>query len=56
MPPPSLILASSSRYRQELLSRLRLPFSVRLPDIDEAPLPGEAPEETALRLARSKAE
>ncbi|HEX8956586.1 MAG TPA: Maf-like protein [Burkholderiaceae bacterium] len=56
MPSPSLILASSSRYRQELLSRLRLPFSVRLPDIDEAPLPGEAPEETALRLARSKAE
>ena len=53
---PPLILASSSRYRQELLARLALPFSVRVPDIDETPLPGEAPEATALRLARRKAE
>jgi len=53
---PPLILASSSRYRQELLARLRLPFSVRVPDIDETPLPGEAPEETAMRLAQRKAE
>ncbi len=56
MPTPPLILASSSRYRQELLARLRLPFSVRVPDIDETPLPGEAPEQTALRLAQRKAE
>jgi septum formation protein len=52
---PSLILASSSKYRQELLSRLHLPFEAMTPDIDESALPGEAPEATALRLARSKA-
>jgi septum formation protein len=52
---PRLILASSSRYRKELLSRLRIPFDVLAPDIDETPLAGEAPETTALRLARNKA-
>jgi septum formation protein len=51
-----LILASSSVYRRALLERLRLPFEVMLPDIDESALPGEAPETTALRLARAKAE
>jgi septum formation protein len=54
-PPPRLILASSSTYRAELLGRLRLPFEVMVPDIDESPLPGETPEGTALRLARAKA-
>jgi septum formation protein len=54
--PPRLILASSSAYRRELLGRLRLPFEAIAPDIDETPLPGEAPEATALRLARAKAE
>jgi len=53
--PPQLILASSSAYRRELLSRLRLPFDVMVPDVDETPRPGEAPEATALRLARAKA-
>ena len=53
--PPRLILASSSTYRKELLSRLRLPFEVLAPDIDETPLPGEKPVDTALRLARAKA-
>jgi septum formation protein len=53
--PPRLILASSSRYRRELLGRLRLPFEVLVPNIDETPHPGEAPEETALRLAKEKA-
>jgi len=52
---PSLVLASSSAYRKELLSRLRLPFDVAVPDIDESPLPGETPSATALRLAREKA-
>lgn len=52
---PRLILASSSPYRTALLQRLHLPFEVRVPDIDETPLPGEAPEETALRLAEEKA-
>ncbi len=50
-----LILASSSAYRRELLSRLGLAFEAVAPDIDETPLPGEAPEATALRLARAKA-
>ncbi|MCR2567900.1 Maf family protein, partial [Salmonella enterica] len=39
---PSLILASSSRYRKELLSRLRLPFTAISPDVDETPQPGES--------------
>jgi septum formation protein len=52
---PRLILASSSRYRRELLERLRLPFEVHLPAVDETPLPGEAPAATALRLAADKA-
>ncbi|GJI94950.1 Maf-like protein [Duganella caerulea] len=50
-----LVLASSSAYRRELLSRLQLPFDVAVPDIDEAPLHGETPSATALRLAREKA-
>ncbi len=54
--PPRLILASSSAYRKQLLSRLRLPFDAASPDIDETPLPGETPAETALRLAVAKAE
>jgi septum formation protein len=52
---PRLILASSSAYRRELLGRLQLPFEAIAPHIDETPLPGEAPEATALRLAREKA-
>jgi septum formation protein len=51
-----IVLASTSRYRRELLQRLRLPFEVCPPRIDEAALPGEAPRTTALRLARAKAE
>lgn len=51
----NLILASSSPYRRELLERLQLPFTVVMPDVDESPLPGENPQETALRLAQSKA-
>ncbi|MGI4717387.1 MAG: Maf family nucleotide pyrophosphatase [Janthinobacterium lividum] len=50
-----LILASSSAYRRELLERLRLPFEAIAPSIDETPHAGEAPQETALRLAREKA-
>ena len=54
-PFPHLILGSSSVYRKELLSRLGIPFEVAVPDIDESPLAGEAPEVTALRLAQAKA-
>lgn len=52
---PTLILASSSRYRRELLERLRIPFDIAVPAIDETPLAGETPETTALRLAEAKA-
>ena len=52
---PSLILASTSRYRQELLARLRLPFEAVAPQVDETPLPGEAPAALAERLALAKA-
>jgi septum formation protein len=50
-----LILASTSRYRRELLQRLRLPFEVHAPDVDETPLPGETPRALAERLALDKA-
>ena len=52
---PTLILASTSRYRLELLERLRLPFEVRAPQADETPMPGEAPAALAQRLALAKA-
>ena len=54
-PPPPLILASTSRYRHELLSRLRLPFEVLAPEVDESALSGETPAALAQRLALSKA-
>ena len=50
------MLASTSRYRRELLGRLGLPFEALSPEVDEAPLPGEPPRETAIRLARAKAQ
>lgn len=50
-----LVLASTSRYRQALLSRLGLPFDVQPPGVDETALPGEAPAATACRLAEAKA-
>jgi len=52
---PALILGSTSRYRRELLDRLRLPFSVSSPDVEETPQPGEAPAALASRLALAKA-
>lgn len=54
-PGPALILASTSRYRRELLSRLRLRFDVRSPDVDETPRAGELPAALAQRLALAKA-
>ena len=50
-----LILGSTSRYRRELLERLRIPFQVVAPDVDEAPLPEELPINMAERLALAKA-
>ncbi len=50
-----LVLASTSPYRRELLARLGVPFEVAAPDVDETPLVGESPDETARRLSLSKA-
>lgn len=52
--PPPLVLGSTSRYRRELLERLRLPFTTDRPEVDETPLPGETPAALALRLALEK--
>lgn len=52
---PGLVLASTSRYRRELLGRLRLPFEVEAPDVDETARAGEPPAALALRLATAKA-
>jgi septum formation protein len=53
---PALILGSTSRYRRELLARLRVPFDVVSPDVDETPLTGESPQVLATRLALAKAQ
>ena len=50
-----LILASTSRYRRDLLERLRIPFTVHSPEVDETPLPHEHPLALAQRLAHAKA-
>ncbi|HSV58354.1 MAG TPA: Maf family nucleotide pyrophosphatase [Variovorax sp.] len=52
----TVILASTSRYRRELLSRVRLPFEVQSPEVDESALEGETPQALAVRLALAKAE
>jgi len=52
---PTLVLASGSPRRRELLRRLGLPFTVSPPAVDEAPAAGETPRQSALRLARLKA-
>src|SRR5258706_11714742 len=49
-----LVLASTSRYRRELLERLGIPFSVTDPGLAEERLPGEAPQNMARRLAQAK--
>ena len=51
-----LVLASGSRYRRELLSRLGLAFETCTPGVDEHALPAEAPADTAARLAQAKAQ
>ena len=51
----NLILGSTSAYRRDLLARLHIPFEVAAPDVDETPLPGEAPHALAERLALAKA-
>ncbi|CAM3156206.1 septum formation inhibitor Maf [Pseudomonas floridensis] len=53
---PSLLLASSSSYRRELLARLRLPFTCKSPDIDESRRPDETALDLVKRLAQEKAQ
>ena len=53
--PRQLILGSTSPYRRELLARLRLPFDVVAPNLDETPLANERPRDLANRLALAKA-
>jgi septum formation protein len=53
---PTLVLASSSPYRRQLLERLGLPFTTIAPNLDESPLPGETPKNLTLRLAQAKAQ
>ena len=55
MPRPLIVLASTSRYRRELLERLRCSFEIQAPLIDEVVLPSETPRDMAIRLAREKA-
>ena len=52
---PPLFLASTSRYRKALLTRLGMPFEAIAPGADESPLPDETPRELSLRLAIAKA-
>lgn len=54
--PRTLILGSTSPYRRELLQRLRIPFEVQRPEVDETPLPHETPVALAQRLALTKAQ
>jgi septum formation protein len=53
--PRKLVLGSSSPYRREMLARLRIPFEVVAPDVDETPQAAETPKQLACRLAMSKA-
>lgn len=52
---PTLVLASTSAYRKELLTRLGLPFTTAAPEVDETPLPDETPPQLVRRLAELKA-
>ena len=54
-PGRTLILGSTSRYRKELLSRLKIPFETAAPDVDETPHSNESPKDLARRLALAKA-
>ncbi|MEM9385786.1 MAG: Maf family nucleotide pyrophosphatase [Pseudomonadota bacterium] len=53
---PTVVLASGSSYRRELLTRLQIPFDTLSPDVDETPMPNEQPPALAARLACAKAD
>jgi septum formation protein len=50
-----IVLASTSIYRSELLAKLKIPFQVAAPDVDETALAGETAKQTSLRLSIAKA-
>jgi len=50
-----LLLGSTSPYRRDLLARLRIPFEVAAPEVDETAYPNETPKQLACRLAMAKA-
>ena len=52
---PTLVLASTSRYRRELLARFGLPFDTSRPEVDETPAADEQADALAARLGRAKA-
>ena len=54
-PPRKLVLGSTSPYRRELLERLRIPFEVCAPGVEEHAREGESPSDLAIRLALEKA-
>ena len=56
LPPGTLVLASGSPRRREILTRMGLEFEIRPPDLDETALAGESPEALVVRLARGKAQ
>jgi septum formation protein len=56
MKSPPIVLASTSRYRRELLGRVVSKFSIESPEVEEHSLPGESPAALAMRLARAKAQ
>ncbi len=53
--PDTLVLASTSPFRKEVLNRLKLPFETFAPNVDESPLIDETPSQLVLRLAETKA-
>jgi len=53
---PSILLASTSPFRQALLRKLGLPFITAAPEVDESPLPGESAQALVTRLAKAKAQ
>lgn len=53
---PSILLASTSPFRQALLRKLGLPFITAAPEVDESPQPGENAEALVIRLAVAKAQ
>lgn len=54
--PNTLVLASTSPFRKDVLSRLKVPFEIFAPNVDESPLANETPSQLVLRLAEMKAQ